>query len=236
MINLGTAKGAFSLCQKVCFETSNLCNYCHKKCPASLYKEKIFLPYEVVRKSLESLSEIYMDWNGLIAFHNYNEPLEDPRLFSFIGIARYYLPFCGIQIWTNGSKLTQGLLDEMIERGVTDISVSIYSDSERQRIGALDFSRIKSFIHSSSNLDDRLDQYDDPIIDLLSPCHQPFRQIVVRHYGKIALCCKDWDGDHDFDMGIEEFLGSKEAWDIYLAMSAGKRTPDLCRRCEWRGR
>ena len=234
MINLGSEAGALSLCKKICIETSNICNYNHQKCPASRRDGPKFLRSNEVMRIFAKISGVNNGWDGVIAFHNYNEPLEDPRLTELCVMAKLWLNKARIQIWTNGAKLTQELVDDMAPF-LDELSISIYSKAEEKRITSIDFGNIDTYIHPSSELDDRLLQYDKPEIYLPHPCHQPFRNIVVRHYGKVALCCLDWRGDHDFGT-FEEFLVSDEAWDIYLALNSGNRMPSLCRKCSWRNR
>ena len=97
---------------------SNLCGYAcfHKKCPASLIKEKEIMPTQGVKKIINELSEI--NYAGTVNFHVYNEPLMDPRLFTFIQYAKQLLPKVKIQIYTNAYYLNQVMIDELYGGGI----------------------------------------------------------------------------------------------------------------------
>lgn len=143
---------------RVSIELSNRCNYAkiHKKCPLNLVDEPIILPAKIVFDILDTLDRY--NFQGEIAFHNYNEPLIDPRLFKFIEYARQGFPQREIYICTNGFYLNQTLLDELVESGVSNVRVSAYSKREYQRL-----SQIKAQIPLSvemTSLDDRLKLYE----------------------------------------------------------------------------
>ena len=105
----------FKYTNYIYFELSNMCNlsHYHKECPLSLEKNKIILPSKIVLETLDVLNKF--NFNGTIAFHNYNEPLIDPRLIKFIEYSRKSCPNSKIYFSTNGIFLNQIILDELIE-------------------------------------------------------------------------------------------------------------------------
>ena len=115
----------FEHTSRISIELSNLCNYAriHKKCPLNLVETPVILPAKIVFDVLETLERY--NFQGIIAFHTYNEPLIDPRLFQFIEFARKACPHSDIFILTNGYYLTQTLADELVDSGVSKIIISV---------------------------------------------------------------------------------------------------------------
>lgn len=82
----------FKFTKRVSIELSNLCNYAsiHKKCPINKIKSPIILSSKIVYSIFNTLKKF--SFSGQIAFHTYNEPLIDPRLFKFIEVAKKSCP------------------------------------------------------------------------------------------------------------------------------------------------
>lgn len=220
---------------RVTFELSNLCNYSyiHKKCPLNLSREVTILPRRIVFEVLDYLAKY--DFAGQIAFHNYCEPLIDPRLFEFIGYARQRCRRSDIYIWTNGFYLNQTMADELVSAGVTNIRVSAYSQSEFERL-----SKIKleiPFTVWKARLDDRLNMYEASINDTGKPCFAPLNEIIVAREGCISLCCLDWRRIYRFgnlyEQTFEQVLSSGQLQGVYARLSKGERFLDICKRCGW---
>ena len=55
---------------------------------------------------------------GWFAFHNYNEPLADPRLLERVADARERLPHAKLELHTNGDFLDRLMLDALAGLGV----------------------------------------------------------------------------------------------------------------------
>ena len=219
--------------QRISFELSNLCNYshCHKKCPASRVVTPKSLPAAVVRKSLLELSSIA--YSGVIAFHRYNEPLADPRLFSFIQMARETCPRSKILILTNGFFLTQQLADELETLGIWILAVSAYSKNEFTRLSGiqtkLPYKVFRSILDSRENI------YDCSPLDLHSPCTAPICDLTINVDGNVCLCCMDWQNRHEFgsvsEKTLTEILSSQACREIATELNNANRRLDICRRC-----
>lgn len=68
---------------------------------------------------------------GWFAFHNYNEPLADPRLLERVTTARARLPKAKLELHTNGDFLDRAKLDALVTRGVELVRVTLYPSNEK---------------------------------------------------------------------------------------------------------
>jgi len=220
---------------RVSFELSNLCNYSfiHKKCPLFLEKRPTILPSTIVYSVLDSLHGL--KFKGEIAFHTYNEPLIDPRLFQFISYARRSCPRSNIYICSNGFYLDQTLADELVAVGVSEIRISAYSDKEFERLGKMKLTI--PFKVERQILDNRLNQYIGGIKNSSKPCFAPLNEICISRDGKIVLCCLDWKKEYVFgDLHkepLETILKKDKVIETYDRLSKGDRFLELCKRCDW---
>lgn len=224
----------FSHTKRISLELSNSCPYAgiHKKCPLSLVDEPVILPAEIVYDVLVTLGR--HSFRGIIAFHTYNEPLVDPRLFQFIEFARKICPHSDLFIFTNGCYLNQTLADELVSSGVSRIRVSAYSRSELKRL-----SKIKldiTFSIKLEKLDDRLHLYEAEERLSSKPCFAPLNEIIIAREGCITLCCLDWKRLYTFGdlrkQTFEEVVQSGELQAVYAKLSKGDRFLPLCKRCK----
>ena len=220
---------------RVSIELSNLCNYAeiHKKCPLNLVTEPTILPAKIVYGVLDTLKQ--NDFQGIIAYHTYNEPLMDPRLFTFIEYAHDACPKSEIYICTNGYYLNQILLDELIDSGVSKIHVSAYSKSEYKRL-----SNLKSSIPfdvEMMKMDDRLHLYETKENNTKTPCYAPLNEIIIAREGCISLCCLDWQRLYTYgnlyEQTLEEVIRSGELHAVYKRLSKGERFLPICKKCGW---
>lgn len=228
-----TNEHIFKYTSRISIELSNLCNYSeiHKKCPLSLANEPIILPARIVFDILNTLK--HHDFQGIIAYHTYNEPLIDPRLIKFVEYARDACPKSKIFIGTNGFYLNQTLLDELVDSGVSEIHVSVYFKSEFERLSMLT-SNIPLNIEIM-HLDDRLLLYKAKENNIKRPCYAPLNEIIVAREGCISLCCLDWKRLYTFgnleEQTFDEVIRSGELQAVYERLSKGDRFLPICKRC-----
>ena len=230
----------------VSLELSNLCQYAwfHKRCPLHLEMESPFavrtpeiLPASIVYKVLDVLAKY--DYSNEISFHQYSEPLLDPRLFEFIRYARRVCPGSKITIVTNGHYLTAVLAGELLEAGVSQLIVTPYgtqSERESKRDWVIkELPGDTCCCTQHSDLDDRLAMYDLEPIDSDLPCYAPLGSLGVTRKAEISLCCYDWRRKHNFgslhSRALEDILTSKEVQEAYKRLAQGDRFLEICRRC-----
>lgn len=219
----------------VYFEISNLCVYSsiHPKCPVSLQKDKKILSSKIVKKVIKELGN--NKYNGFIAFHRYNEPLGDPRLFEFISYIKKYCPKAKVRILTNGFYLTQEIIDQFKSSGIEVLEVSGYGMKEYNRLRKLKATFPYRVFYAI--FDDRKSLYEKRKINLNKPCFAPINDITINCEGKLGLCCLDWKNKHIFGdlekTTLKKILNSPAFLKVYKELTQGKRNLDLCSRCDW---
>jgi len=108
-------------------ETSRKCNRTCTWCPNgehSVRREQQLMDWGIYQDLTIQLGEA--GYTGWLAFHNYNEPLLNPRLPKEIRQAREAAPFARPAIFTNGDALNREMLAELTEAGVCSIRVTRY--------------------------------------------------------------------------------------------------------------
>ncbi len=221
--------------KRISFELSNLCNYScyHKKCPLSLVKEKKTLDSDIFYKCIDELSCI--NYSGVIAFHRYNEPLIDPRLFKFIEYTNAKIPDAKILILTNGFYLTDEILRTFETCNIWCICVSAYFKNEYERLIRLNTSiPLRVFF---SILDDRESIYESDPKGCKAPCFSPLSDLTVSSSGEVGLCCLDWKDMFTFgnlkELSLSQVVSSDRFKEVCKDLQQGKRKLLICRNCDW---
>ena len=227
------------LTKRVTIEMSRRCNYAsmHKKCPVHHEKDPKYLKIDVIMKTLE---DIYMlGFNGIMAFHNYSEPMADPRLFLVLDKVRKLWAgerkLKSALILTNGYFLDQTMLDDLFQYGINEVNISIYSAEEEARLAKLVAPEGLRLVFHHPKLDQRLDAYDRNPETKTNPCYCPLGEILIHSTGDVALCCRDWRGDNTFGnlytSNIAEILNTGKMQEVYVRLSKGDRFLPICKRC-----
>lgn len=236
---------SFSLIDRVSFELSNRCNmsHLHLKCPAHKRRENPTknLPSHIIFKVMKELSTI--NFNGRIAFHQYNEPLIDPRLFWILEKVKHLCPNAKTMIWSNGLSLDQSLLDDLENIGLFNLILTAYTKEDGKRFRDLKSKSVKIDIFNEGWAS-ILDIYDREPKAYSSPCFAPLTDLIINKNGKIGLCCRDWDGRYTLgDLNtktLAEIFETGEILNLYNELSTGKRRLDICNRCgtyrSWQGK
>ncbi|WP_289422253.1 radical SAM/SPASM domain-containing protein [Thomasclavelia cocleata] len=221
--------------KRISFELSNICNYSyiHKKCPLSLVKDKKVLSSQIIYKCIDELATINFD--GVVAFHRYNEPLIDPRLCQFIEYTNKKLPLAKILILTNGFYLSEEIVKHFEEYKIWCICVSAYFKSEYERISKIETNIPLRVFYSI--LDDRESIYDDTPKNCNTPCISPLSDLTVTCEGTVGLCCLDWKNRFTFgklhEKSISEIIDSDYFQATCLDLQKGNRKLLICKNCDW---
>lgn len=225
---------------RISFELSNLCNYSryHLKCPLNKSKdEKKILSLNVIEKVLKEISAY--DFSGTIAFHTYNEPLIDPRLFYIVNMAKKYCENAEIFILSNGFYFNQTIANELVNIGVNRIDITAYSPNEyaelKKIILPIPYSIFTSF--KVNDLDDRQEIYDVTVQnkDLKRPCYNILNDMIITCDAKIDLCCLDWKRKYCFgnleEQTIKQVITKTGLYDDFLKLAKGIREKEICKNC-----
>jgi hypothetical protein len=234
----------FELLDRVNFELSNRCNlaHVHPRCPAhrAAAHPPENLASAVVFQVLADLGARGFD--GCLSFHQYGEPLMDPRLFWFLERAARVVPTAKTLVWTNGSTLEAHMLHDLQAVGLGHLAVTAYTPAERARLEALEAPPGFLTIYAP-NWVEVFGIYDAPAAPLATPCYAPLTDLIITRGGQVGLCCRDWARRHTFgDLNTTPFrviLEGPELRAVYDRLSQGDRYLDLCQRCQttrdWRG-
>lgn len=105
-------------------------SYCNRKCwfcPNSTYdrmSENKLMPTEMYSSILRQLASI--DYDGVITYSRYNEPLADKIILERIAEARRMLPDAQLHTNTNGDYLDLEYIEQLYAVGLRSLNIQIY--------------------------------------------------------------------------------------------------------------
>ena len=112
-------------------ETFTYCNRVCWFCPNSRIDRRSHNNYMDEGLYLRILSELaQVNYERVISFSRYNEPLADRIILKRLKQARSALPKAHLLTHTNGDYLTLALLDELREAGLNQLRVQVYLGNE----------------------------------------------------------------------------------------------------------
>ncbi len=82
------------------------------------------MSWSVLQRIVDSL--VVADYRGWFAFHNYNEPLANPRLLEEMRLVRDRLPHSKLAIYTNGDRLSDTLFQKLVTAGLSQMRITLY--------------------------------------------------------------------------------------------------------------
>lgn len=219
------------------FEISDKCNLmcAHDQCPVNKRC------YSIKEKHLDKQSIIdiitsakKLGFNGMVAFHYYNEPLLNKSLVEKIVDA---LPNTKFLLWTNGLLLDRTVENNKLLSKITKVCITCYDRKDMPFFEALSdyYKNIEIF---DWELDDRLEIYNKTTRNDLS-CKRPFFEIPIDYYGNIHLCCMDWNNQFKignvFENEFEQIILSDKYQSLLESLSKrllGQNAPDICKTCD----
>jgi hypothetical protein len=110
-------------------ESSRYCNRACTWCPnghTDARKTQELMDWPVFTKITAELGAVDVGFDGFFAFHNYNEPLANPRLYQEIAQVRADIPGAKPAIYTNGDLLNRTVLERLRGEGVRYVRVTRY--------------------------------------------------------------------------------------------------------------
>jgi radical SAM protein with 4Fe4S-binding SPASM domain len=151
------------------------------------------------KKIMDQLADL--KFCGRIGPHFYNEPLLDKRLPELIEYARAVMPFCWLQINSNGDLLNEKIMLELYRHGVNFFFITNYDEEDKPELQLLEAdypALIKVVKNSEMWRTDRGGKIFHKEKILNSPCLRPASQLVVNWEGKVLLCCMDYYAQYSF--------------------------------------
>lgn len=180
----------------VLIETQSNCNRRCSFCKHGQVTESITnqLSWEQLNKIATELAEINFDRR--ISLFGINEPLLDKRIIDITKLFRSKCPKAFISIVTNGDHLTQQLLEDLYDNGMSKIGISIYEDINYKKWK--DNKQVKLIDMRNPNLENRAGSLVDLEHEQLNtPCNRPNTMLTIKATGKVVLCCSDMYGDYE---------------------------------------
>ena len=184
-------------------EINHDCNRACAYCPNSIAERphQGRMPRTLFVRILSQLREL--GYQGRISYHFYNEPLLSPDLDEFVGLTKEYLPKCWIEIYTNGTLLSQERFDRLLTVGVDKFTVTrhhgikdfpftkVYESLDPSRRARVKFQHYKELYFTSRGGLMKVGYAGKkPPLDL--PCLIPTSALVITVNGNIVPCFEDY--------------------------------------------
>lgn len=210
--NSGNTTPFFSLIE---FNLSGLCNrtcvFCPRSNPEVFPNINEHIPIQLFEKVMKELSEV--EYDGMILFSGFGEPLLHKNLEALIRMAKNYCPNTRIETVTDGDFVTPDKLRSLFNAGLDSLLISLYDGPDqmdifnamREEVGLTESQIVlrKRWLPPEENygitLVNRSGMVEIPEVGvgpLEEPmkrrCYYPFYQVVVNYDGAVLLCTHDW--------------------------------------------
>ena len=189
---------------------NRVCSFCPRSDPN--YPDlKEFISSELHEKIFKQLSEV--DYQGVISYSGFNEPLLNKNIYRDIRQARDYLPKAKIEIVTNGDVLNISRLKKLFDHGLTTILISVYDGPEdyakfekmckdanlhysQYMVRKRYLSEDNDFGITINNRSGNLASAEHKILPLQEPlkkkCTYPSYTFFIDYNGDVLMCSHDW--------------------------------------------
>lgn len=232
--------GIPALFDNVEIETITECNRRCLYCPNSKFdRGKHLMKEELFKKIIMGLKEL--NFSGFLRPHFYGEPLLDKRLPRLVNFARKNLPYCKIELYTNGDFLTKGLFEQLLESGVDMFFVTVHEGHLPQNI--------KKLLKTKKGQD----RIDYEVITAgtalfnrgglvkvrknieFKKCNLASDYLIVDYKGNVVLCCNDYLSSNIFgNLAKEKIIDvwrKAEYKSVRRAIKNGIFLLDICKKC-----
>lgn len=219
------------------------CAFCPRSDPEWIKKfdNKEFISSKLHEKICRELSEI--NYEGIVVYSGFNEPLINKECFENIKRTRKYLPNAKIELITNGDVLNLVRLKKLFESGLSTLLISVYDGPE-------DMEKFKELCISANLNEDQYvirNRYLPPEMDYgitisnrgglmenakheikslkdpyKEPCFYPSYNFFIDYNGDVLMCSHDW--------GKKNILGNlnkNTILEIWLSENAKKSRINL---------
>jgi radical SAM protein with 4Fe4S-binding SPASM domain len=236
---------------------NRVCSFCPRSAPD--YEDiKQFISKELINKLSLELANI--QYEGLVLFSGFIEPLLDKRLPEHILKIKKNNPYCRIEVVTNGDPITVSNLKKLDKAGLDQLLVSCYDGPEqienissKQREAGIDREFIQyrkrwsgpdaNFGISLSNRGGLMKNAIFKIPNLTkawnNPCYYPAYTFFLDYTGDVLMCAHDWGkkaivGDFNNQSLLEIWTGEKFSR-LRNKLISGDRRLKPCNVCNVEG-
>ena len=236
--------------EKIYIATNNICNGTCGFCSVGNDKGQppTIIPDDIIEKIISELKEI--NFKGKISLHGVNEPLLDKRLATICKQFKNSLPDCGLRILTNGTMLTEELLNVLLP-WVEKIEVHIYGDElsipknmesiiSYCEASAVASQKVKFFLRLKHEI---LSQKGygpcgrTKYGKINSGCIMPFTTLSIVAPGIVTYCDSDYCGKGNMgnirEQRIIDIWNSEKFNEYRLNMLSGRAFTEFCNKCDF---
>lgn len=221
--------------------------FCNRKCNFCFNSDRFvnrdvgIMDETLCYKIIDELSSL--NYAGRISYHFYGEPLLDKRIIKFVAYARKKTPYAYIKFSSNGDKLTEELLKELIKNGLDKILITNYNDFENEDLMKLSQKYHDHVIYRNykdMKIANRAGQLFNNIKNrnVNKPCLRPSTQLVVNWKGNVLLCCNDYYEKYIFgnvkNGSILKIWNSNQfkRYRKILKEKESRKKIDICKNCD----
>ena len=251
----------FPLPSEVEISESGVCNRKCSFCPRSAkdFKEvKEFISPSLHSKLINELAN--EDFEGVLRYSGFVEPLLDKNIFNLISEGRKKLPLSKIEIVTNGDVLNKTRLKKLFKSGLSTLLISVYDgpeDAKKFKKMCIDsnlissqyvirhryYSEDKDFGLTISNRAGMMENAEYKISSLIEPlkskCFYPSYTSFMDYNGDVLICPHDWGKKIILGnlkkLSFREIWLSKKAIKIRNQLNLANRNFSPCNVCDVNG-
>lgn len=203
--------------------STELCNRTCEFCPrhGNVYEnQNLHMSLETASKLGKHLSDI--KYKNQIQFGGQCEPLLTRNFNEIVRTLKDYIPYNqNFHLTTNGDRLTDKSVSELIEAGINHINVSCYDGPEQYEKfnkmlqGKLSFTLKKFWFSASVNwglpaISNRAGKLFEIKKAVDKKCNLPFYSCNIDWNGNVYLCVHDWNKQQIF--GNVHYSSLKDIW------------------------
>jgi hypothetical protein len=220
--------------QLLTFESGPACDLAkaHGYCPTNYREHGATLATDDQKVNF---AKACRDWgfSGMVAYHYYNEPL----LYSdqIMTLAKRMKDEVGLEslLWTNGTKLTDELLKELVSF-FNKIMVTLHYPDKESQYQQWVLKYPGQFHVKPGGHDERGNVYNQRAKPRrYLPCYRPAEgEMPIDCWGEVHLCCIDWNAHEKLgNITTDWHEGIIRGW-VKKAQLATTCSLGVCRKCQ----
>ena len=255
----GNALPLFSMIE---FNLSGLCTrqcvFCPRSDPKAFPNINEHISEGLYEKVMADLQKA--NWNGIILYSAFSEPLLHKNIEEIIGLSKKYLPSAHVEMVSNGDLVTLEQISKLFAAGLTALSISMYDGPhqvehfrELQKKAGLRDDQLmlrarwlppeEHFGITLSNRAGAVNLKEVGVTALKEPlkkiCFYPFYQTLIDYDGSVLLCCHDWDrkliSGNVKEKSIIDIWNSNVLRRVRMNLAQANRSFPPCNLCDTRG-